>query len=579
MEAGMHASPVVHEHDHDDHIHPPPEGFIRKYVFSLDHKVIGVQYFITGILFLLIGGSFAELIRMQLWTPEGAVFSHNAYNVIYTMHGTPMVWLVLIPLVTGAIGNFVMPLQIGARDVAFPWLNMVSFWIVPLSGVVLFSSLLFGGAHAGWTEYPPISLEDGTAGALWCLSIILVGISSTMTGMNFMVTIIKMRAPGMTWTRMPLFVWATFATALMNMIATVALSAALLALFLEHVFNVPFFDATRGGSAILYQHMFWFYSHPAVYIFILPAFGVISEVLPTFARKPIFGYQMIAFSSMAIAILGFAVWAHHMFPSGLAPWIQVPFMILTFAIGVPTGIKIFSWMATIWGGRIQLSVPMLYALGFLITFTFGGVTGVFLASVPANLHEHGSYFVVGHFHYVVGGGAVLGFLAGLAYWYPKVTGRMMDEKMGLAGFWLFFAGLNGTFLPMHWLGLEGMARRYASYAYFAQTHPDAVFWNRFETVFSYLMVASVALLAFNMIWSLRHGKLAGNNPWGARTLEWMISSPPPYYNFKNIPIVYDRPYDFGEPLPYANLDHDDGPYPSPTKASLTTTAVPVGAGA
>jgi cytochrome c oxidase subunit 1 len=575
MEAGTHAATRA---DHGHLIHPPPEGFIRKYVFSLDHKVIGIQYFVTGLLFLLIAGSFAELIRLQLTDPKGAIMSRDTYNVMFTMHGTPMVWLVLIPLVTGAIGNFVMPLQIGARDVAFPWLNMASFWILPVSGVVLFSTFLFGGAHAGWTEYPPVSLHDGTAGALWCAAIILVGISSTMTGMNFMVTIIKMRAPGMTWTRMPLFVWATFATALMNMIATVALSAALLALFLEHVFDVPFFDATRGGSAVLYQHMFWFYSHPAVYIFIIPAFGVISEVLPTFSRKPIFGYKMIAFSSMAIAILGFAVWAHHMFPSGLAPWLQLPFMIVTFAIGVPTGIKIFSWLATLWGGRIQLTTTMLYALGFLITFTFGGITGIFLASVPTDLHEHGSYFVVGHFHYVVGGGAVMGFLAAVAYWYPKVTGRMMSEKLGKLGFILFFVGLNGTFFPMHWLGLEGMPRRYASYEVFAKAFPDAVFWNRFETVFSFFMVASVALLAYNMIWSLRHGKLAGNNPWGARTLEWMISSPPPYYNFKKIPIVLGRPYDFGEPLPYRNLDNEVDPYPVPSKVAVPA-AEPVGAGA
>jgi cytochrome c oxidase subunit 1 len=565
MEAGI---TTPHGHGAHDHIHPPPQGFIRKYVFSIDHKVIGVQYFCTGLLFLLIGGMFAELVRMQLWEPQGAIMSKDAYNVVYTMHGTSMVWLVLIPLVTGAMGNFVMPLQIGARDVAFPWLNMLSFWILPVAGLTLFSSLLYGGAHAGWTEYPPISLEDGTSGALWCLAIIFVGVSSTLTGLNFMVTVIKMRAPGMTWTRMPLFTWATFATALINMIATVALSGALLALFLEHVFNVPFFDAARGGSAILYEHMFWFYSHPAVYIFILPAFGVISEVLPTFSRKPIFGYKMIAFSSMAIAILGFAVWAHHMFPSGIAPWLQLPFMILTYLIGVPTGVKIFSWLATIWGGRIQLTSPMLYALGFLITFTFGGITGVFLASVPADLHEHGTYFVVAHFHYVVGGGAVMGMLAGIHFWYPKVTGRMMSEKLAKIEFWLFFAGLNGTFLPMHWLGLEGMPRRYATYQTFANAFPDAVFWNRVETVASAGMVLAVALLAYNLLASLRRGVPAGINPWGARTLEWMLNSPPPYYNFKKIPTVLGRPYDFGDPLPYRNLDNDVDPYPAPNPVAL-----------
>jgi cytochrome c oxidase subunit 1 len=554
-----------------DHIHPPPEGFIRKYVFSTDAKVIGVQYFITGLFFLLIAGSFAELVRLQLWDPKGTFMSFDAYNSMYTMHGTAMVWLVLIPLVTGAIGNFVMPLQIGARDVAFPWLNMLSFWLVPLSGLTLFSSFIWGAPGAGWTEYPPISLHQGTGGIMWCLAIILIGISSTLTGLNFVVTITKMRAPGMTWTRMPLFTWATFATALINMIATVALSAALLALFFEQAFNVPFFDATRGGSALLYEHMFWFYSHPAVYIFILPAFGVISEVLPTFSRKPVFGYKMIAFSSLAIAILGFAVWAHHMFPSGLAPWLQIPFMILTYAVGIPTGIKIFSWVATLWGGRIQFTTPMMYALMFLVTFTFGGITGIFLACVPADLHEHASYFVVAHFHYVVGGGAVLGFFAAVTYWFPKVTGRLLSEKLGHATFWLFFIGLNATFLPMHWLGLEGMSRRYAPYEYFAKSYPDAVFWNQFETVFSFFMVASIALFAVNLVYSLRNGRIAGPNPWGARTLEWMISSPPPYYNYKKIPVVLGRPYDFSQPVPYTNLDNDVDPYPKPSQAVLSAS--------
>ena len=568
----MEASTSTHaDHGAHDHIHPPPEGFIRKYVFSLDHKVIGFQYFFVGLLLMVIAGSFAELIRIQLMDPKGTFMSFSTYNVMFTMHGTAMVWLVTIPLVTGAIGNFVMPLQIGARDVAFPWLNMISFWLVPLSAITLFSTFLVGAPDAGWTEYPPVSLQQGVGGALWCLAIILVGVSSTLTGMNFTVTVAKMRAPGMTWTRIPLFTWATFSTALINMIATVALSAALLALFLEHAFNVPFFDSTRGGAAVLYQHMFWFYSHPAVYIFILPAFGVISEVLPTFARKPIFGYKMIAFSGLAIAILGFAVWAHHMFPSGLAPWLQIPFMILTYAIGIPTGIKLFSWLATLWGGRIHFTTPMLYCLAFLITFTFGGVTGIFLASVPADLHEHGSYFVVAHFHYVVAGGALLGFLAGVVYWYPKATGRMMSERLGKLSFWLFFVGFNLTFLPMHWLGLEGMPRRYASYEYFAKAFPDSVFWNQFETISSFLMVAAVAIFAFNILWSLRNGVPAGNNPWGARTLEWMIDSPPPYYNFKKIPTVLARPYDFADPLPYLNLDHDVDPYPAPTEAALQPT--------
>ncbi len=533
-----------------------------------------MQYFVLGLLLMLIAGSFAELMRVQLWNPAGTFVQYQTFNQLFTMHGTVMVWLVLIPLVTGSLGNMVMPLQIGARDVAFPWLNMLSFWLIPVAALTLFASLLFptGAPAAGWTEYPPISIQEGTGTIFYTLAIIIVGVSSTLTGLNFLVTIFKMRAPGMTYTRMPLFTWATFATALINLFATVALSAALLALFLATAFNVPFFDPARGGSPVLYQHMFWFYSHPAVYIFILPAFGVISEVLPTFARKTIFGYKAIAFSSLAIAILGFAVWAHHMFPSGIAPWLQIPFMILTYLIGIPTGIKIFSWMATVWGGRIHFSTSMMYALAFIGTFSFGGITGVYLACVPVDLHEHGSYFVVAHFHYVVAGGAVTSFFAGFYYWFPKATGRLLSEKMGHLSFWLFMIGLTGTFLPMHWLGLEGMPRRYASYEVFAKAFPDAVFWNRFETASSFLMVLSVLFVGINIIISLRSGRRAGNNPWGARTLEWMISSPAPYYNFKKIPIVLDRPYDFTQPVPYRNLDHDDDPYPVPIEAVIPRRA-------
>ncbi len=535
-------------HGHEDHIHPAPEGFIRKYIFTIDHKIIGLQYLITGLLFFVISGLLAEVIRLQLLNPDGRLLSGQAYNGVYSVHGSAMVWLVIIPVVTGGFGNYIMPLMIGARDVAFPWLNMASFWMFPPAGVLLFSSFLVGAPDAGWTEYPPVSLQGPPGTSLWCVAIFLIGISATLTGMNFMVTIVKMRAPGMTWTRMPLFVWATFATAAMSMVATVALSGALLALFLERTFGVPFYDPARGGSPLLWQHMFWFYSHPAVYIMILPAFGIISEVLPTFSRKPIFGYKMIAFSSVAIAVVGFMVWAHHMFTSGLAPWLQLPFMILTLFVAVPTGIKIFSWLATIWGGRIWFSTAMLFAIGFLGTFTFGGITGVFLASVPTDLHEHGTYFVVGHFHYVLFGGSVFGIFAGLYYWWPKMTGRLLSEKLGRWHFWTVFIGFNGTFLPMHWLGLLGMPRRVAVY------DPQFQFWNVVASGFSFLMAISTLFLFYNMWWSLRKGRIAGNNPWGARTLEWMISSPPPYYNFKTIPAVLKTPYNFDEPLPYLGLD-------------------------
>jgi cytochrome c oxidase subunit I len=536
-----------------DHIHPEPTSFIRKYIFSIDHKVIGIQYMITAGLFFLIAGMLAEIIRYTLLAPNGQMgVSAATYNAVYSMHGSAMVWMVVIPFLTGAFGNFVMPLQIGARDVAFPWLNLVSFWIFPVAGVLLFSSFLIGAPDAGWTEYPPVSLQGPPGTSMWCIAIFLVGISSTLTGINFTVTILKMRAPGMTFTRMPLFVWAQFATSPMLLIATTALNGALGALFLERTFGIPFYNPARGGSPVLWQHMFWFYSHPAVYIMILPAFGFISEVLPTFSRKPVFGYKMIAFSSVLIALLSFSVWAHHMFTSGMVPWLQLPFMIITMVIAIPTGIKIFSWMATLWGGSIRWTTAMLFATGFIITFTCGGLTGFFLAAVPADYHEHGTYFVVAHFHYVLYGGSIMALFAAVYYWFPKMSGRMLDDRLGWWHFWLTFIAFNGTFMPMHWLGLLGMPRRVAIY------DPSYQFWNVFASISSFVLAGSMLLFLYNLFVSLRSGKIAGPNPWGARTLEWMISSPAPYYNFKKIPAVLAAPYDFGNPLPYIGLDAAEG---------------------
>jgi cytochrome c oxidase subunit 1 len=534
-----------------DHIHEEPTTFIRKYIFSIDHKIIAFQYFITAGLFFIIAGLLAEMVRIDLMKHTG-VLPAQVYNQVYSVHASMMIWLVIIPFVTGAFGNYVMPLQIGARDVAVPWLNLAAFWMFPPAGLILLASFLFGAPDAGWTEYPPISLQAPFGTSMWCMAIFLIGISSTLTGINFLVTIVKMRAPGMTWTRMPLFVWASAATAGLNMVATTALAAALLALFLERQFGIPFYDPTKGGSPLLWQHMFWFYSHPAVYIMILPAFGIISEVLPTFSRKPIFGYKMIAFSSVAIALLGFMVWAHHMFTSGMAPWLQLPFMIITMLIAIPTGIKIFSWMATLWGGSIEFSPACLFAIGFLITFTLGGVTGFFLAAVPADLHEHGTYFVVGHIHYVLYGGSVFGIFAGLYYWWPKMTGRMMNTRLGQWHAWVTFVSFNATFLPMHWLGLLGMPRRVAVY------DPEFEGWNIFVSLCSFVLAASTLMIMGNMLWSFKNGKKAGPNPWGARTLEWMIPSPPPYYNFKTVPAVLSAPYDFGNPLPYLGLDAAPG---------------------
>ncbi len=546
-----------------DHIHPEPESFVRKYIFSIDAKVIGVQYLITGGIFFIIAGLLAELIRTQLLTPSGAILTPDQYNEVYSVHGSAMVWLVIIPLLTGGFGNFVMPLMLGARDVAFPWLNLAAFWMFPPAGVLLFGSFLVGAPQAGWTEYPPISLQGPPGTSLWCIAIFLIGVSSTLTGINFLVTILKMRAPGMTFTRMPLFLWAQLATAPLSMVATTALAGALMALFLERTFGVPFYDPTKGGSPILWQHMFWFYSHPAVYIMILPAFGIISEVLPTFTRKPIFGYKMIAFSSMAIALLGFTVWAHHMFTSGMAPWLQLPFMILTMIIAVPTGIKIFSWVASLWGGSITYSTALLFSLGFIVTFTAGGLTGFFLAAVPADLHEHGSYFVVAHIHYVLFGGSVMAMMGGMYYWWPKITGRMMSEKLGGWNFWLTFIAFNVTFLPMHWLGLLGMPRRVAVY------NPEFQDWNIVASIGSYFLTIAILLMFINMAWSFKYGRKAGPNPWGARTLEWMIDSPPPYYNYKHIPAVLSTPYDFGQPLPYVGLDEHPVAAASASQATAT----------
>jgi len=554
------AAQLTHGGGIADHIHPEPQGFVRRYVFSIDHKIIGIQYIITAFVFFILSGLLAETIRTQLLNANGGFVSPETYNEVYSVHGSAMVWLVVIPMLTGGFGNLIFPLQIGARDVAFPWLNMLSFWIFPVAGLMLFSSFLMGAPTAGWTEYPPVSLQGAAGTSMWAAAIFLVGVSSTLTGINFLVTLLKMRAPGMTFTRMPLFCWGQFATAPLLMIATTALAAALAALFMERQFGVPFYDPTKGGSPVLWQHMFWFYSHPAVYIMVLPAFGIISEVLPTFSRKPIFGYKLIAFSSAAIALAGFMVWAHHMFTSGLAPYLQLPFMILTFVIGIPTGIKIFSWTATLWGGKIHLTTAMLFAIGFIALFTCGGISGIFLAAVPYDLDVHGTYFVVGHFHYVLVGGSLMGIFAGMYYWFPKMSGRLLNETLGKIHFWLFFVGFNGTFLPMHWLGVEGMPRWVATY------DPQFEFWNRFASVSSYIMGIAILVFFVNVLWSIRNGKRSGPNPWGGRTLEWMIPSPPHYYNFKHIPTVYGLPYDFSHPLPYKGLEEE-----------LTDSPVAVGA--
>jgi cytochrome c oxidase subunit 1 len=554
---------AVHSGGIADHIHPEPQGFVRRYVFSLDHKIIGIQYIITAFVFFMLSGLLAEAIRTQLLNPNGGFVAPGTYNEVYSVHGSAMVWLVIIPLLTGGFGNLVFPLQIGARDVAFPWLNMLSFWIFPVAGLMLFSSFLMGAPTAGWMEYPPVSLQGAAGTSMWCAAIFLVGVSSTMTGINFVVTILKMRAPGMTFTRMPLFVWGQFATAPLLMIATTALAAALAALFIERQFGVPFYDPTRGGSPVMWQHMFWFYSHPAVYIMILPAFGIISEVLPTFARKPVFGYKLIAFSSMAIALAGFMVWAHHMFTSGLAPFLQLPFMIITYLIGVPTGIKIFSWTATLWGGKIHYSTAMLFAIGFVGLFTLGGITGIFLAAIPFDLARTRDVFYRRAPPLRARWRESHGRLCRHVLLVPQDVGPAAQRNARQDP---LLALLHRFQLHVSSDALAGNARDAARGSHLrSAVHVLEPLRVGFA---SYLMTFAILIFFVNVLWSIRNGRRSGPNPWGARTLEWQIPSPPHYYNFKHIPTVYGLPYDFSQPLPYKGLEEE-----------LTDSPPPVAAGA
>jgi cytochrome c oxidase subunit I len=508
--------------------------------FSTDHKVIGIQYLVTSFVFYLIGGVLAELVRTELATPQVDFVSRETYNALFTIHATIMIFLWIIPTLTGGFGNFLIPLMIGARDMAFPRLNAIAFWMIPPAGVLLLCSFFVGPASAGWTSYPPLSLTVNKAGeAIWIAGVIVLGTSSIMAGLNFVVTILKMRIPSMPMKRMPLFCWAMLATSALQLTATPVLTGAMILLAFDLLVGTAFFNPTGGGDPIVYQHMFWFYSHPAVYIMILPAFGMISEILPVHARKPIFGYLAIAYSSLAISFLGLIVWAHHMFTSGTPDWLRMFFMIATMVIAVPTGIKVFSWVATIWGGKLRLNSAMLFAIGFVSMFVVGGLSGIMVASVPFDIHVHDTYFIVAHLHYVLFGGSVFGIYAGMYHWFPKVTGRLLDETWGKIHFALTFVGFNMTFLPMHVLGLQGMNRRIAEY------DPKFAAINMFCTIGSYILAVSTVPFVINAIWSWSQGKIAGNNPWDALTLEWATSSPPPVENFHIDPVMTTGPYDYG----------------------------------
>jgi cytochrome c oxidase subunit 1 len=509
---------------------------------NTDHKVIGIQYTVTSFFFLLVGGSLAMLMRAELAQPGMQFVSTDAFNGLFSVHASILIFLFVIPVFAG-LANFVLPLMIGAPDMAFPRLNAVSYWMLPIAGLMMLASFLVPGGSfsTGWTAYAPLSTDAPLGQLFFTIGVQFAGASSVATALNFLVTIITMRAPGMSFWRMPLLVWANFSTSLLVVVATPFIAASQFMVLLDRAMHFHFFDAAQGGDVLSYQHIFWFYSHPAVYIMMLPGFGIVSEILSVKARKPIFGYRMMAFSLLAIVVLGFTVWAHHMFVSGMQSWIRVPMMITTAIIAVPTGIKVFSWLATLWRGVLHLDTPMLFALGFLTMFVIGGISGVMLAMIPITIHVSDTYFIVAHIHYVLFGGSLFTIFAGVYYWFPKMTGRMFDDRLGKLHFWLTFIFFNLTFLPMHYIGLKGMPRRVADYS------SQFAGWNLFISLSAFVVGASTLVFLYNMVSSWRGGPRAEANPWRALTLEWQVSSPPPIFNFDSVPTVVGGPYEYGVP--------------------------------
>ncbi len=520
--------------------HPPAWKWYDYFTFNTDHKVIGIQYLVTAFLFYLIGGLMAVAMRAELATPDADLLDPNLYNAFMTNHGTIMIFLWIVPSAIGGFGNFLVPLMIGARDMAFPKLNAIAFWLNPPAGLLILASFFFGGSQSGWTAYPPLSLVTAnTAQTLWILAVVLVGTSSILGSLNFVITIWKMKIPSMKWDQLPLFCWAIMATSVLALVSTPVLAAGLILLLFDLNFGTSFFKPDAGGNVVIYQHLFWFYSHPAVYLMILPIFGIMSEVIPVHARKSIFGYKAIAYSSLAICVVGLVVWVHHMFTSGTPGWMRMFFTISTLIVAVPTGVKIFGWVATLWGGKIRFTSAMLFALGLLSMFVMGGLSGVTMGTAPFDVHVHDTYYVVAHFHYVLFGGSVFGIYAGIYHWFPKMTGRMLNEPLGRIHFILTLIGTNLTFLPMHELGLQGMPRRVAMY------DPQFITLNQICTYGSYILALSVIPFTINIIWSWIAGRKAGDNPWNALTLEWTTSSPPLVENWEVLPVLTQGPYDYG----------------------------------